>query len=232
MVSRRASSEWLKITLLTPTSTRSAINNSTITPATTPNADASPPKVAPPTVRTPQHRQEDRHSKIFDHRDRDNEASFGRSVQAEVSQHLRSDTRRADKRDAAQEQRGNQSPTQHESRYEARHEIQEDIYHTGARGLLQRVYELGGGVLETEHEKQQDEPDLAPGVDELLSGDERERATFAECQAGEEVEGDRGDPKPIRDARDHGQPDEDRTELQESLSHIQPRGSPRAPNHS
>ncbi len=61
----------------------------------------------------------------------------------------------------------------------------------GWRHRAQVPHELFGGVLQPEHEEEQDHPDLGAYLDELLRGDQRDDASLSDDQPGDQIEGDR-----------------------------------------
>ncbi len=81
--------------------------------------------------------------------------------------------------------------------------------------LPQALHELVGGVLEPEHGQQEDDPDLRADLEEPGARIERQQTALADGEPGEQVEGDRRDAEPRRDATQDAEHQQERTDLDE-----------------
>ncbi len=134
---------------------------------------------------------------------------------AEVPQDLRDDARRGDPRDAGEGDGRDRAPPQDEGEDRAGKRVEQGIEDAGHAGTMQSVDQLCRGVLESEHDQQQDDPDLAADLEEVLAGRERDRAAVTERQSGDEIEGDRRDPDPGREPGEQAERQQERAHFEQ-----------------
>ena len=95
----------------------------------------------------------------------------------------------------------------------AGHGVQGEVDQTGRVLGLEVGDEVAGGVLQAEHQQQQDDADLGADRDELLAGAQRQQAALTEGEPGQQVEGYRGELEAPGDPAEQPQAEDDRTEL-------------------
>ncbi len=123
-----------------------------------------------------QHRQVEGHREVFDHEDRQHDGRLAVRQATEVVEHLGDDARGGDPRDAGHHDRGDRPPAEQQRDQRARDRVQEHVDQARRLGRLQVADELLRGVLQAEHEQQQDHADLGADLDELLALRERAAA--------------------------------------------------------
>src|SRR5438445_7243435 len=84
------------------------------------------------------------------------------------------------------------TPSEHEPRQNTGGEVQPHVERRRPPRPPQPLNQLAGGVLEAQHEEQEDEPDLRARLDEPLASNQGEQPTLAEGEPADEVERNRG----------------------------------------
>ena len=103
--------------------------------------------------------------------------------------------------------------------------FQLDVDHTRQDRFPGRPEELLCGVLQTEREQNEDQPDLRAELDEAVRRDQGDDAALAEREAGEQIEGRGREVEPGCHAGEHREADDHGAQLEESHDD-EPRAEP------
>ncbi len=122
------------------------------------------------------------------------------------------DARRRHVRDPAEEDGGERAPAEQQPGDEPRHHVGDEVDDAGQAVGPQPAEELGGRVLQPEHDEQEHHTDVRADSDEVLR---RLHAALADGQPGEQVQRDGRDADPVGQPAEHSQEQQERPELDE-----------------
>src|SRR5690606_17852045 len=103
--------------------------------------------------------------------------------------------------DATEEKRVDGTETQYHAGPEADAEVDHQIEQPGRCTRTQVDDQFPRSVFEAQHEQEEDDAQVGPGLDEVLGGDELEKTGVAEGEAAEQVKGDGAESDPGGQAR-------------------------------
>ena len=160
-------------------------------------------------------RQIDRHREVLDHEHVEHRRRLAEAEPAEVREHLGDDPGRAHPADPTEQHRGERCPAEQQAEDDAGHGVEHHVGDARDEPGAQPGTEFRLVVLETECEQEEQHSDLGGEGDEILTDVERDNATLADDEAGDEVERDGGDPDAPSKSRQDRQRQHDGADLDE-----------------
>jgi hypothetical protein len=166
------------------------------------------------------------HGQVLEDEDREDHRCLPVTAPAEIVEHLGDDTGGRDIGDATHEQGGNDSPAEYEPGEKAWSEVEDEIQEARPGHRPHPGDQLTGGVLETQHQQEEDHTELGTDRDELVRGHEWEHASFTKGEPGEEIEGYRRDPETAGQPSEDTQDEDDRPQFDQDLCAVIHLGQP------
>src|SRR5690606_31534752 len=160
-------------------------------------------------------RQVDGHGEVLEDQHAEDHGGFPVADPAEIAEHLGDDARGRDPRHAGQGNGTHRAPAEQQGGDGAGRGVQDEVDRAGGVLRLEGGDEVGGAVLQAQHEQQQDDADLRTGGDELLTGLQGQDAAVAEGQSGEQVQGYGRETDPSGEAAQQAEGEDDRAEFDE-----------------
>jgi hypothetical protein len=127
------------------------------------------------------------------------------------------DPGRADRGDSGQGQRGRGATAQQQRQRDPGQPVQQEVRDAHRRLPAQRPDQVGSGVLQSQHEQQQDDADLRPGLEEPGWGLQRYQPADAGGEVGQQVQRDRRQADPSGQATDEPQAEHHGAEFEQQL---------------
>ena len=162
-----------------------------------------------------ENRQVDGHGQVFEHEDAEDDRSLAVADPPQVTEYLGDDAGGGDPGDPGEGDGRDRSPAEQECRCGPGQRVEDEVDGAGRVLRLQVGDQVGCGVLQAQHEQQQDDADLGAGRDELLARAQWQQAAVAEGQPRQQVEGNWGLPVPAGDAAKQAQGEDDGAEFGE-----------------
>jgi hypothetical protein len=107
------------------------------------------------------------------------------------------------------------APSRDERQGRAGQRVEQPVEHADRRLGAQARAQLVRGVLQAEHDQQQDHADVGGDLDEVAAGRQRQHTALPEAEPGEQVERDDRDVEPPGEAAQHTQTEQQRAEFDE-----------------
>ena len=143
------------------------------------------------------------HHEVFEHKDGEDCRRFWRLHALEFGEKAGNDAGGCDEGDAAEEDGGQRRPAEKKSGEKTWREVKKEV-DCRARGSHAKSFgEVLTGVLEAEHEEEQEHADFGTELDKPLGEVEREQPAISEGEAGQQVERD------CRETKATGEPGEE-----------------------
>ncbi len=115
-------------------------------------------------------REEYRHREVFEHEYRQHDRSLPVAGPAKVVQQFGDDTGGRDVGDPTQEETGDHSPAENQPGDESRSEVQRQVDQAGRSHRSHTVDEFLCRIFETQHQEEEDDPEIGADLYELLGG--------------------------------------------------------------